>query len=1135
MAALADLLREPLEDPLTPECIAVHSRGIERWIAQELSTRLGTGRLGADGIAANIDFPFPGRLVRRAVATASGTDGDDPWLPERSTWPLLAILDDDPGHERLGPLRSHADGPSQSDGLTRRLGAVRHVADLFDRYGVHRPEMVRAWRDGQDVNSDGEPLGPHHRWQAALWRELADRIGDPSFAERHGAAIEAIRADRDTLELPRRISLFGLTALPATYLQVLDAIAAHRDVHLLLLHPSAALWDQVSTTVASQPRATNPWARDEDPTAALAANNLLRSWGRDARELQLVAPTAGTVSHHPVDERGRSLLHRIQADIRADRVPGGEDGDNRLELQPGDRSVQIHACHGRLRQVEVLRDAILHLLAEDATLELRDVIVMCPDIEGFASLITAVFGAEAATAADSSRSDSAPPALRVRLADRSLRRTNPVLDVVSTVLDLADGRVTASALLELLSRPPVRRRFALDDDDLEQLESWIDELHIRWGFDAEHRRDHGLPALAANTWEAGLRRLQLGMTMADEDGRILAGTVPFDGVEGRASGLAGRLAEFVARLRTATDQLRGPHSMGGWRDAITAASDALTLTDGENAWQRIHLDRVLDELVDEATAGGVEGGAAIELTLPEVETLLADRLAGRASTTGHRTGSLTFSTLVPMRSVPHRVVCLLGLDDGAFPRQTVPDSDDLLLRSPRVGDRDPRSEDRQLLLDAVLAATDTLVVTYAGRDVRTNEPRPPAVPVDELLDVVDRTATTADGTPPREQIVTPHPLTEHDPRNFEPGAIHPAGRPWGFHPGTLAAAEAHRRDPQPPRPFLTQPLTAPTDDVIDLDDLIAFLEHPVRYFCRQQLDVRFTGDQDPISDRIPSALDGLEKWKIGEALLDAWRRGRDLEQTERLLAARGQLPPGDVGTDDLEDVKTWVDRITTLCTHRDVEPREQWGTIDVHVELPDGHVLDGIVTDLADWRLETISYSRVKPKTRIATWVRFLALSLAKPDAPWQALTAGRHPWKRGRAATYELPTLPGSPAAVADAARGHLQRLVELFQRGRCEPVPIYAATSNKIAENLHADNPADHYVHKEWETGTRPGAFPREDLDPYHVAVLGGQVPCSELFRDLCRDDEESSWADDERRIVAYAWRLWEPILRHERRCDG
>jgi exodeoxyribonuclease V gamma subunit len=1165
VGALADVLVEPLADPLATEVIAVPSRGIERWISQELSLRLGGGPRGSDGVCANVVFPFPGRLIRTAVAAGSGIDpDDDPWLPGPLTWPLLSIVHEDPSAQRLGPLRAHV-GAARGDGddadPSRRLSAVRHLADLFDTYGVHRPDMVVRWREGADIGPDGTPLSSRHRWQPELWRAVRALIDLPSFAERRASAITALHDDGDLLDLPPRLAMFGLTTLPATYLRVVAAIGAHRDVHLLLLHPSRDLWDRVSAAVAvdlpDHPATSALPLRDADPTAALPRNPLLRSWGRDIRELQLTAPlAAATLIHHDADPQpgagDRTLLQRLQDDARADRHPGPRSpAPDRPHLRTGDRSVQVHDCHGRLRQVEVLRDAILHLLADDPTIELRDIMVMCPDIEVFAPLVTAVFGAEAVTADHRADADAtaldAPPPLRVRLADRALRRTNPVLEVVSRVLELVDARVTASDVLDLVARPPVRRRFGFTDDDVDALETWVGDLQIRWGFDADHRRRHGLPPLDAHTWAAGLRRLMLGAAMADEDLRLVGGVAPYDGLEGHATDLAGRLVELVARLDATVGDLAAARPIDAWRDAIVAAADRLTATSTDDVWQRLQLHRILDDLVGEATVGGQT--CPVALSLAELRVVLAAQLAGRPSITSHRTGDLTFSTLVPMRSVPHRVVCLLGMDDGVFPRATVPDSDDLLGFAPRVGDRDPRSEDRQLLLDALMAAADTLVITYAGRDVRTNEDRQPAVPIDELLDTIDRTVTVDRGRP-RDHITVRHPLTEHDPRNFvgRSGSTgreadrgrrtgdavgvaaggRPADAPWGFDTAALAAARARVGERTPPRPFLAAPLAHPPGDTIALDDLVDFLTHPARAFVRQRLGVSLPGDDaEPTSEAIPSTLRGLDAWRVGDAIVQAWMDGEDAGRAVEVVRARGLVPPGDLATADMDTITERAHRIIALCERIGIEPATPRVGRDVDIALPDGRRVTGTVADTVAAGLLSVGYSKVSPKRRLVTWARWLALVACDPTVRWKAVTLGRHAWRsdRAQAQVLEPARLPSDDHRTA--AVDLLTRLADLRDRGMRAPVPLYCDSSAKSAEQRRKGELPTKYVDKQWET-TAYAPFPREDVDPYHLLVLGGRTPTDELFAERCIDADEASWVDDDdRRLVAYAWRLWEPIL--------
>ncbi|MBW3664207.1 MAG: exodeoxyribonuclease V subunit gamma [Actinobacteria bacterium] len=1098
VGALADVLREPLADPLATEVVAVHSRGIERWIAQELATRLGVGSRGADGVAANIDFPFPMRLVGDVLATTTGTDPDeDPWHPDRLVWSLLELVaTTEVAPASLGPLAAHlgdAGGPSN-----RRFAALRHVADLFDRYGVHRPEMLRAWLHERDVGADGEPLRPDLVWQPRLWRAVNAYVGRPSPAQRLARCVEVLRSTPRTVELPERIALFGLTAIPASSVEVLEALALHRDVHLLLLHSSPVLWDAIRERTDG---ATLP-LREHDPTREAARHPIVRSWGRDAREMQLVLSSgdrASAPSMAPrVEPERRSaggsqpltLLGRLQRDIVEDR-PLPALGAERPALDEHDRSVQIHGCHGRTRQVEVLRDAVLHALADDPTLEPRDIIVMCPDIEDFAPLIEAVFGAQAV--ADDDRPGR--PDLRVRLADRSIRRTNPLLRVVADLLDLADGRLTASEVLDLATREPVRDRFGFDDDAVERLEAWVADLNVRWGIDGAHRAEHDLPPIDANSWRAGLDRLLLGVAMADEEFRLVGDTAPYDGIEGTDVDLGGRFVEFVERLADAVASLRAGQPIGAWRGAITAVADALTATRFETRWQRVQLANVLDDVVAEASRDGVP--SAVPLSLAEVRSLLADRLAGRPSRAGQRTGDLVVCTLVPMRSVPHRLVCLLGLDDESFPRRSISDSDDLVDRAPRVGDRDPRSEDRQLLLDAVLAATEQLIVTYRARDERTNEPRPPAVPLGELCDVIDRSVRTSDGGPASERITIHHPLQPFDARNYRDGMLGVPG-PWSFDADGLDAARASLAEREPAPAFLTAPLTSADDaDTIELRDLIAFLAHPVKAFVRTRMQVSLPSSAEEPSDAIPIDLDGLAKWEVGQRFIDAAIAGHERDHVIATLRARGVLPPGALADEDLSEITATTDSILALAADHGAKPGAG-ETLDVTVDLDDGRTIVGAISGVRGAVATALRYSRLGAKHRLESWVHLLAATVAQPDRDLTVVTAGRRQ-RGGDGASVSVLT-----GTSHDDARMHLQRLVALYDRGLCEPLPLPCDTALACLESILHNKPPDAYATKRWEA--TPYRSWSENADDYHVLAFGRALPFADLARRSVRDDERS-----------------------------
>ena len=485
-----------------------------------------------------------------------------------------------------------------------------------------------------------------------------------------------------------------------------------------------------------------------------------------------------------------------------------------------------------------------------------------------------------------------------------------MLGVVARILELAGQRLTATQVIDFADREPVRRRFRLDDDDIARFEDWVSESGIRWGLDAEHRAPFKLSALPAGTWRAGLDRLLVGVTMNEDERRLFGGVLPLDDVDSGAIDLAGRLAEFVDRLQAAVDSLHGPQTVPAWAKALADAADALTATAPLEGWQRSELQRLLTDVVDEAA------GYDARLALPEIRALLAERLQGRPTRANFRTGHLTICTLVPMRSVPHRVVCLLGLDDGTFPRKAPRDGDDLMLADPHVGDRDSRTEDRQLLLDALLAAQDRLIITYTGNDERTNIERPPAVPVGELLDVVGR------------EVVVKHPLQPFDPRNLQAAARQALElRPRDARGRALAR---RRRAPSRGRSCSRRCRRA-TPGPLALDDLVRFVQHPTRAFLRQRLGISVGDYSDEIGDALPVELDALERWDVGERLLEALMGGTDGRTAIRAEIAAGKLPPGQLGCPVVREIWQGVDEIAQRA--RAVIGAAEPSSVDVKVDL----------------------------------------------------------------------------------------------------------------------------------------------------------------------------------------------------------
>ncbi|MFB7874822.1 exodeoxyribonuclease V subunit gamma [Nocardia sp. NPDC056064] len=1100
--ALADGLGQVLAhapaDPFTPEVVAVPAKGVERWLAQRLSGVLGVAGTG-DGIAANIAFPAPAALVAEVLAAASGVASeDDPWAGQRLVWTLLGVLDEVVEQPWAAVLARHLGLPGAGYRIGRRYATAAHLATLFDSYAAQRPSLLLDWAAGRDTDGAGNPVPVDLSWQPLLWRALRTAVGAPGPAERLADACARLRAEPGAVDLPDRLSVFGLTRLPADQLAVLTALAEHREVHLWLAHPSPALWTALSASARPDAPSELPCAvappRALDDSADAVAHPLLAGLARDVRELQRrLHPVLDSDVHLPGADSAPGLLGAVQTALRQDRAPvpgAGADG-----------SVEVHACHGPARQVEVLRDLLLAAFAADPALEPRDVLIMCPDVEAFAPLVRAAFGQRGAGAVDVPGEGEHPAhQLRVRLADRGRAVTNPMLAVVLELLDLADGRVTVTQVLDLAASETVRRRCGFDDDDIERLREWAAESGARWGVGQRQREAFGLADFAQNTLNAAVDRILLGVT-ADESGDDwLDLALPLDDVDSNDVDLAGRFAEFVDRLAVCLRDLRGPRPATEWTAVLLRAVELLTDVPDAQSWIRTEARR---EIV-----AATEHAGATPLRLADVAVLLTGRLAGGPGRANFRTGELTVCTLVPMRSVPHRVVVLLGLDDDVFPRPGTVDGDDLLARDPLLGERDARSEDRQLLLDAVLAVGERLLVLHTGADPVTGAPRPPAVPVAELLDVLAAHV----GPDAMSAVHIRHPLQSFDRRNFAPE------HPRSFDTVALAGARAAARPPRPRPPLLTEPLPPLPPADVALTELIAFAEHPIRAFLWQRLGLRVPEESEDIADQLPIELDGLAKWDLGERMLTARLTGADPAALRAAEWRRGTLPPFAFGAKVLDEVEGTVDTLVrTALPDYEAAPR----AVDIAVDLGNGRTLSGTVPEVRGETLVRTTFSRLAPKHRLAAWVSLLALA-ATEDRSWRAISTGRGQF-RSRPVTRSVLVAPEPLAALAI-----LRDLVRLREEGLCEPLPVSPAATAAYAERrVRGDSIADALLAAEHAFDGGPnGPDKFGDHTDRYLRYVWGRAPRFDRFAaDAARPGEPEST-----RFGALARRWWAPLLTAE-----
>jgi exodeoxyribonuclease V gamma subunit len=1097
---LAEVVARPLADHFARECVVVQGKGMERWLSMELARLL--------GVWANADFPFPRHLIDRAITAVLGEDGSagTAFEPESLLWSIAELLPAHLDRGEFAPIRNYL--AEDVDGL-KRIQLAERIADTFDHYVIYRPTMVLAWEAGEKRD-----------WQDVLWRALVARHGSVHLAARARRFLDALTHEtRVGNGFPKRISLFGISTLPPLYVHLLEALSQQVETHLFVLSPSREYWAEIRSKrdVIRELSRRQAGAVDAEEALHLEEGHpLLASLGRVGRDFQQVLEDA---THYDESERDLyedpaagnmlatlqsdilNLRHRGQPPFRPPLVRGDERGvydrsecslaGEARELSLDDDSISIHSCHSPMREVEVLHDRLLALFDKDPNLEPRDVVVMTPEIDRYAPFVEAVFGQRTGTS----------PRIPYCIADRSVRATSSVLDAFAQLIDVIGGRFSVSSVLDLLGLEVIRDRFRISAEEVETLREWTAETGIRWGIDAEHRASVGQPPLVQNTWRFGLDRLLLGYAMPGRERTLYADVLPYDDVEGTNADLLGRLAEFCATLFRFHSLLAEARPPAAWRDSLSEFLEAMIVNTGPMARERQQIRLALASVAESARVGGFAGNVGSDA----IRTLLDGYLQRRYSARGFLSGGVTFCELVPMRTIPFRVVCLMGLNDGAFPRTRRPLGFDLIAHRPTIGDRSQREDDRYLFLESILSARDKLLITYVGQSIRDNAEMPPSVVVSELLDAVEETfpllvsdergsdrVGQALGRESRgvSSLVLYHPLQPFSPRYFQEQGD---SRVFSYSASSLAGARRLLTERQKAPPFVAAPipLDAQEPRSVTLEELVRFFQSPAREFLRRRIDLYLEQDEAPLDDREPADLSGLERWAVGEALLSRALQGEDLQAAFESVRGTGRLPlgvPGKCVYDRMiTEVAALKERAQALRSGPELDALE----VDVEV---DGTRITGLLRNLWNVGQVRCQYARISARWELGMWIRHVVLNCTTlVDIPRETVLVGRPTKGSGAAMVSFRP--PDDPKAV-------LTELLRLYWLGHQQPLPLFPETSRAYAEAI-AKAGEEEGRQKAIESARRqfegwPGSTMRPEADDPDVQqIYGDDDPLDPVFR--------------------------------------
>jgi exodeoxyribonuclease V gamma subunit len=983
--ALLQQLDSQRPSVLQSEIVLVQNPGMKRWLQQRISHRR--------GIAANLEFPLPSRFIWDIfmtqfddVQSLSAFDG------EVLRWQLLEVLQAHRDDAELRPLKPWLENDAQ--GLAS-FQLAEKLAGLFDQYLVYRPQMINSWeRNTTSLHGD-------EAWQAYLWRLLRARNREPHRADLIKRLIERLQTGKATSDkLPARVFVFAISAMSPLYLNVLAALGQHIDIHLFNHNPCAHYWGDLESRKEQLRRGENP----------LVINELLASLGKQGRDyIDQFYQLGFACEEHTafVEIEGDSMLQQLQRDILMLSAP--------LQQMPAgsDDSIQIFSCYSELRELQVLHDRLLERLQQDETLQPHDIVVMCPDINRQAPFIEAVFGQQ-----------PAHKRIPFNVSDHNSAANAPLLQAILGWIKLSSSRLSVSEVLGWLELPALQRAYGLDETALENIRYWVKSGHIHWAANREHKRQLGFADTTLNTWQHGVNRLLTAYMMNDEE--TVFGPYPAsDVIMSNADYIAlGQLQRLLDDLQSWAQNLAVAMTLQRWHHQINAMLEQLIAPDDEEEWQ-------LKPLRDEIAAWRDQAAQASfgqKLDAAVIHHLLEQVLQQGAAHHHYLNGSINFCNLIPMRTLPFKIVCLIGMGDEMFPRNETPLQLDLISRHPQKGDRSSREDDRYMFLQSLLSAQQMFYISYVGRNKKDDSTLEPSVVITELMDSIEQKTGVR---PDIEQTA----LQVFSEKNFKHGSF---ASEW--QPVTQAVSL---------QPFSQRIPAIDMGSHIALKELIDFYKNPPKYFMRQRLNLSLDEAAEIHDDVEVFTLEPLQRYQLNRSLINDLMEKQTINQTRYLNS--GELAEQQAGELQLQQQTVAVaELLEPILQHPQYSGLQRFsGELDLN------HVLLGNIESYSEQGLLQLSLSAIKGKVLIEFWIKHCLLCATQQIQFSELIHRAKN-----KVESFAFKIL--SP----DEAQIVLQDLIDGYLEGQQEILPFYPDTAFEYETEKEKSDEyhARQHIHQLW-----------------------------------------------------------------------
>nr|CBX28703.1 hypothetical protein N47_G40270 [uncultured Desulfobacterium sp.] len=825
------------------------------------------------------------------------------------------------------------------------------IADLFDQYTIFRPDFIFSWENNKEIT------GKHHKWQASLWKEIAKDNEKCHRSYLQKALIEELNTfSPDSAKFYGRISVFGISSLPHFHMQLIEELAKIYEIHIFLLNPCRQYWADILTDKeAGKIKKRYTTETTEQYLHIDKGNSLLSSLGELGKAFfEYITSAEHLLLEEFEDHECIDMLSCIQSDIlnlQERIIP-----EDHLKQKNPDPSIQFHSCHSQIRETEVLYDKILSMFEEYPDLMPKDILVMSPDIEVYAPFIHAVFD---------NREDNEPH-IPFSISDRTIKKENGIIDSFLSILDLKESRFKVSQVMTILENQGIKEKFGLVESDLETIRRWLRDTGIRWSVDGADKTALGLPEIYENTWKAGINRLLAGYAMHhkgpsnSED--MFLDILPFNEIEGSDARILGNFLEFLDKVFDITNLLKGSETIAVWHMNLLGIIDTFFTTDNEIQQSVQYIRNVLGDMLKNSELSGYDKKLDYEI----IKHYIGKALENEYSTSGFITGGITFCSMLPMRSIPFKVICLLGMNSDAFPRSSPSYSFDLMAVEPRPGDRSKKNDDKYLFLEGLISARKIFYLSFIGQSIQDNASIPPSVLITELLDYIKKGFGFT-----HDQMITCHKL-----QAFSPDYYKGSENLFSYSKDNMLAAcslNASHLNENENISFISDKLSGLSDEwkILNIDSFSSYFANPAKFLLQKRLGIYFEEKETALSDKEIFNLNGLDNYLINQNLLADMQAGKSLNYCLSMYKAQGKLPHERIGNMLLNEssinTNNFINKIEAAKKGKTISFSE----LDININ---SFSLTGNLMTCYDHGIINYRYAVMKIKDIINLWVYHLAL-----------------------------------------------------------------------------------------------------------------------------------------------------------------